>query len=74
MPKVIVDYSKAPENWFLAEFMATLPNAGVLAREYLKERGYVNPVNRSELPEKSTLESNGLNFIYGALVRQPSRF
>lgn len=70
MAKVFVDYSKAPENWFLAEFMATLPHAGVMAREYLKERGYVNEVNRSALHEKSPIESNGLNFIYGVIVRR----
>lgn len=69
MTKVFIDYSKAPEEWCLAEFMATLPNAGEEARAYLKERGYVNKLKRSELQEKSPLESAGLSFVFGELTR-----
>lgn len=64
MADIFIDYSKAPEDWCLAEFMATLPNAGERAREYLKERGYVIPLTISHLPEKSPLKSEGLRFVY----------
>lgn len=69
MTSAFIDYSKAPEEWCLAEFMATLPHAGKEARAYLKERGYVNQVNRSAQQEKSPLESTGLRFVFGALTR-----
>lgn len=35
-----VDYSEFPENWGMAEFMATLPKNGKRARDFIKERGY----------------------------------
>lgn len=57
-------YSLAPEEWCLAEFMATLPTVGVSAREYLSKRGYVIDIVPQTLPEKSTLESNGLRTKY----------
>lgn len=69
MANVFIDYSKAPEDWCLAEFMATLPHAGERAREYLKERGYVKPLTRSVLQEKSPLESEGLRFMYEMITR-----
>lgn len=57
-------YSSAPEQWCLAEFMATLPVVGENARQYLTERGYVIDIVPQTLPEKSTLESNGLRVNY----------
>lgn len=57
-------YSSAPEQWCLAEFMATLPTVGENARMYLTERGYVIDILPQTLPEKSTLESNGLRTNY----------
>lgn len=57
-------YSLAPEQWCLAEFMATLPTVGENARRYLTERGYVIDILPQTLPEKSTLESNGLRTNY----------
>lgn len=57
-------YFSAPEQWCLAEFMATLPTVGENARRYLTERGYIIDVVPQTLPEKSTLESNGLHTNY----------
>ena len=57
-------YSLAPEQWCLAEFMATLPKVGDNARQYLTERGYVIDILPQTLPEKSSLHSIGLRPNY----------
>lgn len=62
-----VDYSKAPEEWYLPEFISTLPTNGTQARKYLKDRGYVMEVPKRELPERSPMESVGLRVSYGPI-------
>lgn len=55
------DYSKAPEEWGLAEFMATLKNNGRGAREYIKKRGYSVKVQpKTGLIEHSTVYSRAV--------------
>lgn len=53
-------YSLAPEQWCLAEFMATLPKVGENARQYLTERGYAIDILPQTIKEKSPLHSIGL--------------
>lgn len=65
--EAVVDYSKAPEEWCLAEFISTLPTNGDQARSYLKDRGYVMEVPKRGLPERSPMESVGLRVSYGPI-------
>ena len=58
---VTIDYSKAPEEWGLAEFMATLKVNGHGAREYINKRGYSVKVKpKSDLPEHSTIYARAI--------------
>lgn len=60
----VVDYSNIPEEWCVAEFVSTLPRAGVRAREYLKERGYIIPLYKGDIPQKSPLMYESVSFQF----------